>query len=166
MSRKICFWILISFTLSSYHWLKSKNIFVHYSKGNHDKSIGWTFVQLLKAIFPNLKYDDSLKSRKCIYWDGCFIGFGHCDYKKSKSNDLFKQFVLEYPVEYSKSHVREIHCGHLHHETGEDEGIMIRRLPTGNKTDEWHEEEGFIGGHKRFMVFEYEPNFLATIHYV
>lgn len=145
---------------------KCKNIYIHYSKGNHDKSIGWTFVQLLKAMFPTLNYDDSLKARKCIYWNKCFIGFGHCEYSKSKSNDLFKQFVLEYPIEYSNSLIREIHCGHLHHETDSDEGIMVRRLPSGNKTDEWSENEGFIGTHKRFMIFEYEPGYLATINYI
>jgi hypothetical protein len=143
-----------------------KNIHIHYSKGNHDKSISWTFVQLLKAMFPNLNYDDSLKPRKCIHWNGCFIGFGHCENKKSKPIDLFKQFVLEYPNEYANSTIREIHSGHLHHETGEDEGLMIRRLPTGNKIDEWNEEEGHVGAHKRFMVFEYEPNFLSAINYV
>ena len=144
----------------------SKNIYIHYSKGNHDKSIGWTFIQLLKALFPNLNYDDSLKPRKHIYWNGCFIGFGHCEYKKSKNEDLFKQFVLEYPVDYSKSTVKEIHAGHLHHEDGRDIGLMIRRLPTGGRTDDWSEEEGFIGAHKRFMIFEYEPHFLSAINYV
>lgn len=145
---------------------QSENVFVHYSKGNHDKTVSWTFIQLLKALFPNLNYDDSLKPRKHIYWKGCFIGFGHCEYKKSKNDDLFKQFVLEYPIEYSKSTVKEIHTGHLHHEDGHDLGLMIRRLPTAGKTDDWSENEGFVGAHKRFMVFEYEPNFLSTINYV
>lgn len=145
---------------------KSQNIFIHYSKGNHDKTIGWTFVQMLKTMFPTLNFDDSLKARKCIYWNKCFIGFGHCEYAKSKSTDLFKQFVLEYPVEYSQSTIREIHCGHLHHEDDKDEGMMIRRLPSGTKTDEWSENEGFVGTHKRFMIFEYEPGHLASINYV
>lgn len=144
----------------------SSNIYIHYSKGNHDKTVGWTFIQLLKALFPDLNYDDSLKPRKHIYWNGCFIGFGHCEYKKSKNDDLFKQFVLEHPIDYSKSTVKEIHTGHLHHEDGSDLGLMIRRLPTGGKTDDWSENEGFIGAHKRFMIFEYEPHFLSAINYV
>ena len=144
----------------------SNKVVIHYSKGNHDKTIGWTFVQLLKALFPTLTYDDDLKPRKCIYWNGCFIGFGHCEYKRSKSKELFKQFIFEYPQEYAKSSIREIHSGHLHCESGEDDGIMIRRLPAGNKTDEWSSNNGFIGTHKRFMIFEYEPNFLVHIDYV
>lgn len=145
---------------------KSKNIKIYYSKGNHDKSMSWAFIQLLKALFPNLEYNDDLKARKCIYWKQCFIGFGHCEYKKSKSIDLFKQFVSDFPEEYSKSTVKEVHSGHLHCESGEDNGIMIRRLPTGNKVDEFLDNNGYVGAHRRFMIFEYTPGFLASIRYI
>lgn len=137
-----------------------------YSKGNHDKSMSWAFTQLIKAKFPQLLVDDRLVPRKVINWNGCFIGFSHAEYKKSNANDLFQQFVLEFPGEFANASVRELHCGHLHTEIDTDKGMMIRRLPTGNKTDEWSSNEGFIGSHKRFMLFEYCPNWLNAIYYV
>lgn len=145
---------------------QSKKVKIYYSKGNHDKSFSWAFIQMLKVMFPSIIVDDSLKPRKCIHWRKCFIGFGHCEYNKSKVIDLFKQFILDFPVEYAESDIKEIHAGHLHYEQGKDEGIMVRRLPSGNKTDEWSADNGYIGAHKRFMIFEYEPDFLSAIYYV
>ena len=142
------------------------NVNIIYSKGNHDMSMSWAFVQMLKEMFPSINFDDSLKARKCIYWQGCFIGIGHCEYKKSGANDLFKQFVLDFPEQFAKSTVREIHTGHVHHEGDKDLGIMVRRLSTGNITDDWSDDNGYVGAHKRFMLFEYAANKLKAMHYV
>lgn len=145
---------------------QAKQVKLYYSKGNHDKSFSWCFTEMLKAMYPNIPVDNELTPRKVIYWNKCFIGFGHCEYKYGKVNDLFKQFVLEFPKEYSKSVIREIHTGHYHHEDGTDAGLMVRRLPSATKDSEWTSDQGYTGSHKRFMIFEYEPGFLSNIHYV
>lgn len=137
---------------------------LHYSKGNHDECSGWCFYKTLEAVFPQVESDDSLLPRKCIFWKGCFIGFGHCEYT-SKSSLLFQNFVLDFPQEFANSKVREIHSGHLHRE-GIDEGFMVRRLPSAVPTDEWSSNNGYIGAHKRFQVFEWAENRLKTIHYL
>lgn len=140
---------------------------VIYSKGNHDESISWAFMQMLKATFDGVFFDDRLKPRKCISWRGCFVGLCHGDATKSNIHDLRGQFTIEYPVEFATAHVREIHAGHLHHEREADiYGVMVRRLSTANKTDEWHEQSGFIGANKRFMLFEWTPYRLSKIHYI
>ena len=65
-------------------------------------------------------------------------------------------FVIEYPQEFAQAKVREVHAGHLHSERIIDEfGIMARRLSSGNISDEWHNEQGYVGAHKRFMLFEW-----------
>lgn len=149
----------------------SNNVKLVYDPGNHSKFAEWCFIQMLAARYgDSVTVDDATEAQKCVYWEGCFIGFGHCEHKKSKPDDLFRQFVLKFPMEFAKAKVREIHSSHYHSEKGKEEdgdnGFMIRRMSSGNKNDKWSDKEGYIGAHKRFMVFEYEPNWLKSIHYV
>lgn len=145
----------------------SEKVNLIYSKGNHDESLGWAFVQMLKDHYPQLNVDDRLKQRKCIFWQNCFIGLTHGNYQRSKANDLRGQFTIEFPQEFSQSTVREIHAGHLHHETeGDLYGVMVRRLSRNGETDQWSEDEGFVGAHKRFMIFEWMPGHLKAVYYI
>lgn len=138
-----------------------------YSVGNHDESLAWCFVQMLKDHYPQVNVDDRLKQRKCIYWNGCFIGLTHGHYMKNRMHDLRGQFTIEFPEEFSKSAVREIHAGHLHSEAeGDLYGVMVRRLSRNGETDKWSEDEGFVGSHKRFMVFEWAPGWLRAVDYI
>ena len=146
---------------------QSEHVNLIYSIGNHDESLSWAFVQMLKDHYPQVTVDDRMKQRKCIFWNKCFIGLTHGHQAKSKINDLRGQFTIEFPEEFSKSTVREIHAGHLHHEAeGDLYGVMIRRLSRNGTTDQWSEDEGFIGAHKRFMVFEWMPGCLKAVYYI
>lgn len=145
----------------------SDKVNLYYSKGNHDESMSWAFVQMLNIAFPKLNIDDSLKPRKCISWEGCFIGITHGSNIKNSPNDMRGQFTIEFPIEFANAKVREVHCGHLHHEKeGDLYGVMVRRLSSGVPTDNWSEEEGFVGANKRFMLFEWSPNKLKAIDYI
>ena len=147
--------------------LMSDRVNLIYSKGNHDESISWAFVQMLKDHFSQVNVDDSLKQRKCIYWKNCFIGITHGSYTKNKANDLRGQFTIGFPVEFANASVREIHAGHLHHEMeGDNYGVMVRRLSRNGKEDEWSDDEGFVGSHKRFMIFEWMPGRLHALYYI
>lgn len=142
----------------------SPNVKLWYSKGNHDECSAWCFFKALEAIYPQCKCDDGLEPRKCILWNGCFVGFGHCEYT-SKSHLLFQNFVLDFPKEFAEATVREIHSGHLHRESV-DEGIVIRRLPSGVPTDNWSSNNGYVGAHKRFQLFEWSTGRLRSVFYV
>lgn len=145
----------------------STNVNIKYVKGNHDESMCWAFVQMLKIMYPTATVDDSLKKRKCIYWRECFIGLTHGNETKSSLNDLRGQFTIKFPEEFAKSKVREIHSGHLHAEKeGDVYGVMVRRLSTANVEDKWSDDEGYVGAHKRFMVFEWTPGKLTRIYYL
>ncbi len=145
---------------------KSNKVKIIYSKGNHDESMSWAFVQMIKAQY-DIEIDDELKDRKCITYGNNFIGITHGDKVKGKPIKLRSIFTIEYPVEFAHSKVKEIHAGHLHHEKEEDSyGIMCRSLSSANKTDDWHYENGFIGQHKRFMIFEWSLEKLVAIYYV
>jgi hypothetical protein len=142
----------------------AERVKVIYSKGNHDESFSWTFVQLLKAKYPQAEFDDALVERKCHVFGDNFIGITHGD--KARKN-LHNIFPVEFPLEWSRAKNREIHTGHYHVEDGKDVfGMMVRTLATRNKTDKWHRDNGFVGAHKRFMLFEYSTEALESIHYV
>ena len=137
---------------------------LRYSKGNHDECAAWCLFKTLEAAYPQCHFDDSMAPRKCLFWKGCFIGFGHCEYT-SKNALLFQNFVLDFPKEFADAKVREIHSGHLHRESV-DEGIMVRRLPSAVPTDSWSSDNGYTGAHKRFQIFEWAENRLKAIYYV
>ena len=142
----------------------SERVNVRYSKGNHDECSSWCLFKALEAVYPQCAFDDTILPRKCISWRGCFIGFGHCEYT-NKSSVLFQNFVLDFPREFAEAKVREIHSGHLHRESVDD-GIMVRRLPSAVPTDEWSSNNGYVGAHKRFQIFEWAENRLKAIYYL
>jgi hypothetical protein len=126
--------------------------------------MSWAFVQMLKARFPHIEFDDEIKERKAHCFHQIFIGITHGD--KAKKN-LHSIFPVEFPIEWSQAKTREIHTGHFHKEDAADVfGMMVRTLATRNKTDQWHKDNGFVGAHKRFMLFEYNESELEAIHYV
>ena len=142
----------------------SSRVWLRYSKGNHDECSAWYMFKALEAVYQQCYFDDSLAPRKCIFWKGCFIGFGHCEYTP-KESVLFQNFVLDFPQEFAAAKVREIHSGHLHRESI-DIGMMVRRLPSGVPADEWSKDNGYVGVHKRFQLFEWAENRLKSIYYV
>ena len=139
---------------------------VIYSPGNHDKTVGWLFVQILLERYGKEIVDDSLADRKAVWWNGCFIGITHGDKKTDTAQGLRGKFTIEFPALFATAKAREIHTGHLHRESTIDEyGVLVRRMSTGNKDDEWTETEGYKS-QKRFMLFEWMPNRLKAIYYV
>lgn len=142
----------------------SDHVKVIYSKGNHDESLSWAFVKYLNALFPSIEFDDRMIERKVHVYGDNFIGITHGD--KGRKN-LHNIFPIEFPLEWASAKNREIHIGHLHVEDAKDVfGMVIRTLSTRNKTDKWHRDNGYVGAHKRFMLFEYSKENLESIHYV
>lgn len=144
----------------------ASSVKVMFSHGNHDESMSWAFTKLLERVFPEIEFDTAKLPRKAINWRRNFIGWTHGEYAKSRAEDLFAQFAVEFPKEFADARIREIHTGHLHREGSVDVGAMVRRLPTAGKTDAWSREQGFVGAHKRFTLYVYEPERLKTVHYV
>lgn len=139
---------------------------VIYSPGNHDKTVGWLFAQILLERYGQEIVDDSTVDRKAVWWKGCFIGITHGDKKTDTPQGLRGKFTMEFPALFAAAKVREIHTGHLHRESCMDEyGVQVRRMSTGNKDDEWTITEGYKS-QKRFMLFEWMPDKLKAIYYV
>ena len=143
----------------------ANEVSVMYSAGNHDKTVGWLFVQILKERYGDI-VDDTYAERKAVFWKGCFIGITHGEKRNDTASGLRGKFTIEFPTLFAAAKVREIHAGHLHRESEKDEfGVQVRRMSTGNKDDIWTDEEGYKS-QKRFMLFEWMPNRLKSIHYI
>lgn len=142
----------------------SDRVKIVYVPGNHDEALGFAFVQYLQARYPQVEYDDAFLMRKAHLYHGVFIGLTHGDKGRNRLHNIFP---VEFAEMWAHATVREVHIGHLHVEDAKDNfGMMIRTLATRNKTDDWHNQMGFVGNHKRFMIFEYSHNALEAIHYV
>lgn len=145
----------------------SVEVKILYSPGNHDRSISWMFMQVLLERYGERVVDDSLGYRKVITYGKNAIMVTHGDSKQATSKNLAQIFAVSFPKEFSEAIVREIHAGHLHREGVHDmHGVMMRRLSTGNLTDDWSDKEDFVGTHKRFMLFEWSLEKLKSIHYI
>lgn len=145
----------------------SNEVKVIYSAGNHDRSISWMFVQVLLERYGSSVVDDTLEYRKVITYGKNAVMITHGDSRQATAKNLAHIFPISFAEEFANANVREVHAGHLHHEAQADiYGVMVRRLSSGGKVDEWSNKEDFIGTHRRFMVFEWDLNKLASIHYI
>lgn len=140
---------------------------VIYSTGNHDRSISWMFIQVLLERYGSEVVDDSLEYRKVVTYGKNSIMITHGDSKRATPRTLAQIFPVAFATEFAGAKVREVHAGHLHSEGEADiHGVMVRRLSTGGITDDWSDREDFIGTHKRFMLFDWSPDKLKSIHYI
>lgn len=145
----------------------ANSVEILYSAGNHDRSISWMFIQVLLERYGSSVVDDSLEYRKVITHGKNSIMITHGDSKQATAKNLAHIFPISFAEEFANADVREVHAGHLHHEAEADiYGVMVRRLSSGGKVDEWSNKEDFIGTHRRFMVFEWDQNKLKSIHYI
>lgn len=145
----------------------SEEVKVIYSAGNHDRSISWMFIQVLLERYGAEIVDDSFDYRKVITYGKNSVMITHGDSKQATPSTLAQIFPISFAEEFANANVREVHAGHLHHEMEADiHGVMVRRLSSGGKTDDWSNKEDFIGTHKRFMVFEWSLDKLKSIHYI
>jgi Myb-like DNA-binding domain. len=148
----------------------SEQVHVFYSIGNHDEFAGWAFVKALEKRYSDQAvFDTRFKERKVHMLGKNFVGMNHSD--KKKAIRLSENFSTEFPLEWSQATTRTIYVGHEHKEevvqTVNDEGgVVIRRMPTGNKVDSWHDSMGFTTSHKRFEIQEYSETKLEAIYYV
>ena len=140
---------------------------VFYSAGNHDRSISWMFMQVLLERYGHDIIDDSMEYRKVFTYGKNSVMVTHGDSKQATAKNLAHIFPISYPEEFAQATTREVHSGHLHHESEADiYGVMVRRLSSGAAVDDWSNRQDFIGTHRRFMVFEWDLESLRSIHYI
>lgn len=145
----------------------ANDVRVFYSAGNHDRSISWMFMQVLLERYGNGIVDDSMEYRKVFTYGKNSVMVTHGDSKQATAKNLAHIFPISYPEEFAQATTREVHSGHLHHESEADIfGVMVRRLSSGAAVDDWSNRQDFVGTHRRFMVFEWDLASLRSIHYI
>lgn len=148
----------------------SEKVHVYYSVGNHDEFSAWSFVRMLSRIYGDqATFDTRFKERKVHMLGKNFVGMNHSDKKNIKR--LPENFATEFPLEWSMATTREVFVGHEHAEkeielVSDTGGILLRRMPTRNKIDDWHDSMGYTTAHKRFKIFEYNETEVLHEHYV
>lgn len=146
---------------------RANHVQVFYSAGNHDRSVSWMFMQVLLERYGPEVVDDSMGYRKVFTYGKNSIMVTHGDSKQATAKNLAHIFPISYPEEFAQATTREVHSGHLHHESEADiYGVMVRRLSSGVAVDDWSNRQDFIGTHRRFMIFEWDLNSLRSIHYI
>lgn len=145
----------------------ANSVKVFYSAGNHDRSVSWMFMQVLLERYGPDIVDDSMEYRKVFAYGKNSVMVTHGDSKQATAKNLAHIFPIAFPEEFAQAMIREVHAGHLHHETEADiYGVMVRRLSSGAAVDDWSNRQDFIGTHRRFMVFEWDLDSLRSIHYI
>lgn len=145
----------------------ANDVRVFYSAGNHDRSISWMFMQVLLERYGREVVDDSMQYRKVFTYGKNSVMVTHGDSKQATAKNLAHIFPISFSEEFAQATTREVHSGHLHHESEADIfGVMVRRLSSGAAVDDWSNRQDFIGTHRRFMIFEWDLDSLRSIHYI
>lgn len=134
--------------------------------GNHDNTLSYYIYRLLEQRYQNdnITFDISRKDNqglmKVFYYGKVLIGITHGD----KTNKNIPMLVAtQYPKAWSATTTRELFKGHIHHEktqiieTGiDDQGLVIRTVPTAKPNDTYEQQNGFIDAKKRFAAVVYD----------
>lgn len=127
--------------------------------GNHDEEKTFYLGEVLDASYsknPNVKVDNSPKTRKYRLHGTNLIGFAHgYDEKLYKLPALM---AVDEPQLWGKSKYREFHTGDKHHkfDTAED-FITVRILRSLAAKDAWTFRNGFVGSIRAAESFLWNP---------
>lgn len=127
--------------------------------GNHDEEKTFYLGEVLDAAYskhPNVKIDNSPKTRKYRLHGTNLIGFAH-GYDE-KLYRLPALMAIDEPELWGKSKYREFHTGDKHHkfDTSED-GITVRILRSLAARDAWTFRNGFVGSIRAAEAFLWHP---------
>lgn len=128
--------------------------------GNHDFSMQWGFVEMIKARYPQLNVFNPGSYRQVFTYGRVGIMLAHGDVAKAKLSPLFAN---EYSEVWANSVWREVHFGHYHTEVVKDDGGAIQRqFGTPKPADGYEIKNGFVMGQKTMKVLEYDEQGLLA----
>lgn len=128
--------------------------------GNHDFSMQWAFIEMIRVRYPQLSVFNPGSYRQVFTYGKVGILIAHGDVAKARLSQLF---ASEHPVEWANSVWREIHTGHFHTEVTKDVGGTIQmQFGTPKPSDGYEEKNGFTMGQKTLKILEYDVNGLRS----
>lgn len=128
--------------------------------GNHDFSMQWSFIEMIKARYPQLSVFNPGSYRQVFTYGHVGIMLAHGDCAKARLSQLFAN---EFSEEWSTSVWRETHTGHYHTEVVKDAGGTIQhQFSTPKPSDGYEQKNGFTMNSKVLKVLEYDVNGLLS----
>ena len=134
--------------------------------GNHAQTLETALYMALRQRF----YDDTVVTFRQNYRQTQAFTFGRCAIFYNHGDVNLKRTVgsipTEFPDVWGKSKYRELHMGHLHKETVDDEfGIIVRRVGSPCSADAWHYKNRWIGATKKHEFFVWHANNGLEMHF-
>lgn len=124
--------------------------------GNHDSVSSYNLCREIAAWYRNAKtvtVDISPKSRKYYRYGTTLLGFTHGNLEPHAQ--LPAIMATEVPDLWSQTTHHEFHVGHTHSKkarqwlsVNENNGTVVRTLPSLSGTDAWHHRMGFVGSQR------------------
>lgn len=159
--------------------LLSDNINVVLIQGNHDFDASFYLAVALEMYYNSLNkfrtdgkkivVDSDPHTRKYIEYGCNLIGFTHGSEEGKRLSGLMQ---YEEPEGWGRTSCREWLIGHLHFEgvqktaVEEENGVIIRNIPSLTGNDAWLKKVGFVMARKKTMGFVYDfYSGLTDIHY-
>ena len=143
--------------------------------GNHDEQSAFTMGMVLEAMFGHTNDVQLLNDprlRKYYVWGNTLLGFTHGKFEKQGS--LPQLMATEAKKAWGETVYREFHIGHRHHRHAQrfmtdyvdDEGVLVRMLPTLAAVDAYHTNSGYVGAVKaaEAYLFDLEAGLIGTLH--
>jgi len=131
--------------------------------GNHDRMNSYFLIKSLEYYFKdekNVSVSDSHENRQYKKFGKVLIGWCHGDIPKTR---IGKWLHIDAREEWGSTKYAEIHVGHIHHQvTLEDNGVILRYLPTMAQADEWHDIQGYIGHQNATCCFVWDKELGLT----
>jgi hypothetical protein len=140
--------------------------------GNHDETLTWAFHRLLVERYQGrgrVHIDEKFTPRKYLDHGRSLLGFVHGHRAKRKLPQLM---AIEAAQAWARCPYREIHTGHLHHQSAEWsrpietlDGVLVRVAPSLGPADDYHAVNGWLGQRRAMELFIYdEAGGLAAMH--
>jgi hypothetical protein len=140
--------------------------------GNHDETLTWAFHRLLVERYQGrgrVRIDQKFTPRKYLDHGLSLLGFVHGHKAKRKLPQLM---AIEAAQAWARCPYREIHTGHLHHQSAEWsrpietlDGVLVRVAPSLGPADDYHAVNGWLGQRRAMELFIYdEAGGLAAMH--
>lgn len=125
--------------------------------GNHDRVVSYGLSKAIEFYYRNDKYvtvDAGHDTRKFRKFGNNLVFWQHGDMSKKNIKSILYREARE---EYGSTRFAEIHCGHWHHQqTLEEDGMIIRYLPSLTSADEWHQLSGYVGAIMSVCTFVWD----------
>lgn len=121
--------------------------------GNHDRVASYHVCRELKAHYSHAKHvtvDVAPLTRKYYQYGNTLLGFTHGN--EEPHGQLPQIMATEMPELWAKTTHHEWHIGHTHSKkkrewlsVNENNGTVVRTLPSLSGTDAWHYLKGYVG---------------------